>query len=167
MKLTAQQRAALERLHESESLTDNLTDADAQALLEWAQQQIIADTDDDLVRAAVNAANTSGAQGAQILLMQANATLAQELAARAMNADNKPNATAAPDNVEPNSAPESSVKSNPPATRLEATGEVGAVIAQPLPAARAQAALSPAPPAAAATSSTRGKAKPRARKKSP
>jgi len=166
MKLTAQQRAALERLHESESLTDNLTDADAQALLDWAQQQIIADTDGDLVRAAVNAANTSGAQGAQILLAQANATLAQELAARAMHADNKTNATLTPHNIEPNSTPESDAKPNSSDAQLAATGAAGSASAQPLPAARAQAAISPASPAAASTPSAR-KAKQRARKKSP
>lgn len=84
MELSSEQKSSLERLYENESLTDNLTDADAKAVLQWAQQQIIADTDGDLVRAAVNAANESGQAGAQLVVMQAANFLTQELQARAM-----------------------------------------------------------------------------------
>src|SRR5205809_4788972 len=81
MALTFDQRNAIERLRENESLTDNLTDTDARALLDWAQKQIIANTDSTLVQAAVSAANASGLEGVQLLLAQASTFLAQQLAA--------------------------------------------------------------------------------------
>jgi hypothetical protein len=86
MELTSEQKMKVERLIENESLTDNLMDDDAKALLEWAQQQIIANRDDTLVRAAVSAANQSGEEGAQALVAHANTFLAQELAAHTADA---------------------------------------------------------------------------------
>ncbi len=81
-----QQQALVERLYENESLTDNLDDADAKALLQWAEQQIRSDTDGTLVTAAVSFANQSGTAGVQALLLQADTFLAQEISARAANA---------------------------------------------------------------------------------
>lgn len=77
MKLTSSKKNAIAQLYENESLTSNLTDSDAHALLEWAQNQITANADSKLVQAAVSAANASGIQGAPQLLAQAAAFLAQ------------------------------------------------------------------------------------------
>lgn len=77
MKLTSAQKNAIEQLYENESLTSNLTDDDAHALLDWAQNQITANADSNLVKAAVSAANASGIHGAAQLLAQAAAFLAQ------------------------------------------------------------------------------------------
>lgn len=82
MEPTPEQKQAIERLYENESLTENLTDTDARALLSWAQEQIASNADDKLVQAAVSAANNSGEQGAQALLLSADTFLAQEVAAR-------------------------------------------------------------------------------------
>lgn len=82
MDPTPEQKLAIERLYENESLTENLTDGDARALLDWAEQQIAANTDDQLVQAAVSAANQSGQAGVQSLLLSANSFLAQEVSAR-------------------------------------------------------------------------------------
>lgn len=79
MELTPEQKMSVERLYENESLTDNLVDQDAKALLEWAQAQIVANTDEALVRAAVHAANQSGQEGAQALVAQASTFLDREL----------------------------------------------------------------------------------------
>lgn len=82
MELTPEQQNAIARLYENESLTENLDDQSARALLEWAQGQIVANTDDALVRAAVSAANTSGEQEVQALVTTASTFLAQEISAR-------------------------------------------------------------------------------------
>lgn len=86
MELSSEQKRSIERLYENESLTDNLTDDEAKAVLNWAQEQITANHSGELVTAAVSAANQSGEQGAQALLAQANVFLVQELNARGMNA---------------------------------------------------------------------------------
>lgn len=83
MELTPEQQNAIARLYENESLTENLNDQEARALLEWAQGQIAANTDDSLVRAAVSAANSSGEQGVQALVTEASTFLARELAVSA------------------------------------------------------------------------------------
>lgn len=85
MELTTEQQNAIARLFENESLTDNLDDANARLVLQWAQEQIIAHNDGDLVQAAVNSANQSGTQGAQALIAQANTFLVQELETRTQN----------------------------------------------------------------------------------
>lgn len=85
MELTPEQKMSIERLYENESLTDNLMDADAKALLEWAQQQIISDADGELVKQAVSVANQSGVEGVQALINNASTFLAQELTARGLN----------------------------------------------------------------------------------
>lgn len=85
MELTSEQKMQIERLYENESLTDNLTDADARAVLQWAQQQILAATDGEMVAAAVRAANESGETGVAQLVAQADTFLAHELEARGMN----------------------------------------------------------------------------------
>jgi len=82
MDLTPEQKRGIERLHENESLTDNLDDASAQALLDWAEDRIRADTDSSLVTAAVSAANQSGEASVQALVNNASAFLAQELSVR-------------------------------------------------------------------------------------
>ncbi len=86
MELTPEQKISIERLYENESLTDNLTDNDARAVLEWAQQQIIAETDGELVKQAVRAANQSGETGVASLIAQASAFLGPALAARESDA---------------------------------------------------------------------------------
>ncbi len=86
MKLTTKQKMQIEQLYERESLTDNLTDTDAQALLKWAEQQILSSRPAELVTAAVSAANASGEQGAQQLVTQAASFLSKQLAARGMAA---------------------------------------------------------------------------------
>lgn len=78
--MTPEQKMNIERLYENESLTDNLNDADAKGLLQWAEQQITANTKAEVVTAAVQAANASGAQGVQALVSQASAFLAQAVA---------------------------------------------------------------------------------------
>lgn len=86
MDLTPEQQARLARLYENESLTDNLTDTDAKAVLEWAQRKILGGAAEaDLVTAAVSAANQSGEEGAAALLLQADDFLAQEIKARTMD----------------------------------------------------------------------------------
>ncbi len=85
MELSSEQKMALERLYENESLTDNLADADAKALLQWAQKQILDNTDSELVATAVRAANESGEMGVQAVIAQAASVLTQELTARQMN----------------------------------------------------------------------------------
>lgn len=82
MELTLAQQNAIARLYENESLTENLDDQSARALLEWAQGQIVANIADALVRAAVSAANSSGEQGVQALVATASTFLAQEIEAR-------------------------------------------------------------------------------------
>lgn len=72
----------IERLYDTESLTDNLTDADAKAILKWAEGQILQNVNEELVRAAVSAANTSGQTGTDALVAQANTFLTQQLAAQ-------------------------------------------------------------------------------------
>lgn len=93
MDLNPNQTAVIERLRENESLTDNLTDSDASVLLDWAEKQILANTDGELVTAAVSAANQSGQNGAEALLAQAAAFLSQELAGRAINSKGAPDAS--------------------------------------------------------------------------
>lgn len=83
MELTPEQKMSVARLYDNESLTDNLMDQDAKAMLEWAQEQIIANKDEALVKAAVRAANLSGQEGAHTLIAHANAFLDQEAAERA------------------------------------------------------------------------------------
>lgn len=75
MPPTEEQLAALERLREHESLTDNLTDAPAKALLNWAEQQILRGVPADSVFAAVRAANRSAAQSDESALAVAQAAL--------------------------------------------------------------------------------------------
>ena len=72
----------IERLYENESLTDNLTDTDAKALLKWAEKQILASQNSELVTAAVSHANQSGSEGVQALLADADIFLAQALQTR-------------------------------------------------------------------------------------
>ncbi|GEM_PF-2323305 len=81
--MTSEQQALIERLYENESLTDNLTDTDAQALLKWAAEQIQNDADGELVTTALGNANQSGVAGAQALVTQASSFLTQALHARA------------------------------------------------------------------------------------
>ncbi len=173
MKLTPEQQARIDRLYENESLTDNLTDGDAKALLDWAQKQIVADTDGELVTAAVRAANESGVQGAETLVAQANAMLTQELTARAMNSSANRGAAFSTLSADADSAREATTDSPaketdanamPPAARLQATGEAGTE--QPLLTARADAKIAPASNPTAVAPKTRGKSRRRKQKKS-
>ncbi len=121
---------AIERLYENESLTDNLTDQDAKALLEWAQQQIISNTEGEMVTAAVSAANASGEQGVQALLTQASTFLAQELTVRGMNTARAPEAEASASLDTKDSAregtrtPETEKMDTVPPSSLQASGEI-------------------------------------------
>lgn len=85
MELSEEKKQRLERLSENESLTDNLTDDDARALLKWAEQQILSDVDGELVASAVRSANQSGVKDSNALLAEASAALAQELKLRGIN----------------------------------------------------------------------------------
>ncbi|MDZ7379370.1 MAG: hypothetical protein ONB06_08485 [candidate division KSB1 bacterium] len=57
MSLSAEQRAALERLYENETLTSNLTDASAAAVLKWAEEQLNANAPEEKVLAALRHVN--------------------------------------------------------------------------------------------------------------
>ena len=121
---------AIERLYENESLTDNLTDQDAKALLEWAQQQIISNTEGEMVTAAVSAANASGEQGVQALLTQASTFLAQELTVRGMNtaraqvAESSPPTEVKDSMREGTRTPETAKMDTVPPASLQASGEI-------------------------------------------
>ena len=84
MALTEQQTAAIERLRENESLTGNLTDKPATAVLTWAEEQIKASAVYEDVVAAVKAANRTGAEDVDEALGAAQKSLATALAARGM-----------------------------------------------------------------------------------
>lgn len=99
MELTPEQKKEIERLHENESLTDNLDDASAQALMKWAEDRITANTDSQLVTAAVSAANQSGEASVEALVGNASAFLAQAASAGAQaetQAASAPSAAAPP-----------------------------------------------------------------------
>lgn len=162
--MTPEQQALIEQLYENESLTANLTDGDAKAVLAWAQQQIIADADGELVRAAVSAANESGQAGAQTLITQAANFLAQELQVRAQQ-------TATPSNSdapELKQVAEMDARSTNPQDSAK-LGVSGAASEQSLLTANADAtigaatAIAPTPPTSAAKKS---RAKSKRKKKS-
>lgn len=75
-------QARIERLYENESLTDNLSDAGAKALLGWAEAQLRENTNEAMVTAAVGFANTSASADTSALLAQAQTFLKQELHAQ-------------------------------------------------------------------------------------
>ena len=110
----------IEQLHERESLTDNLTDTDAQALLKWAEQQILSKTPAELVTAAVNAANTSGIQGAQALVTQASSFLNNQLAARGMSAAPKSTLSAETSSSSDSPASDQAARTEPQSPPLRA-----------------------------------------------
>ncbi len=149
--MTPEQQALIERLYENESLTDNLTDADAQALLKWAAEQIENATDGELVMAAVSNANQSGGEGVQALITQASSFLTKELRARAA-ASHVAEPTEANGNVITPSAAASSAAVSPhesaaqpePAAPTPSTfGVQGASGIADAPRAQAHAALAP------------------------
>ncbi|MFN8470622.1 MAG: hypothetical protein U0822_00250 [Anaerolineae bacterium] len=82
MALTEQQAAAIERLRGNESLTGNLTDRSATAVLAWAEEQIRANAVYEDVVAAVRAGNRTGAEDVDEVLGAAHKTLAAAQAAR-------------------------------------------------------------------------------------
>jgi hypothetical protein len=161
-----QKQALIERLYENESLTDNLHDADAKALLKWAEEQIRNNTDGELVTAAVSTTNQSGTEGVQALLSQASAFLAQASQAQAVNAAPDAENTGATTSTQSQAASEASL--NDAATEIRAapassaplgvSGESGTA---PLPLANAQAQIAPAvnPPAKKSRRSTKRKKK--------
>lgn len=73
--MTEDQRAAIERMHENESLTGELTDPQARALLGWGEEEIQAGKSPDAVFAAIRTANKSGAQSESELLAVAQSHL--------------------------------------------------------------------------------------------
>lgn len=75
-------QARIERLYENESLTDNLGDAGAKALLGWAEAQLRENTNEAMVIAAVSFANTNAGADTSALLAQAQTFLKQELRAQ-------------------------------------------------------------------------------------
>lgn len=103
--MTPEQQTLIEQLYENESLTDNLSDVDAKALLKWAEEQVQNETDGELVTAAVSNANQSGVEGAQALLTQASAFLVQELHAREANVARAADQTGAGDETAAQGAP--------------------------------------------------------------
>lgn len=101
-KMDTDLQARIERLYETESLTDNLTDANAIILLQWAEAQLRANTDEALVAAALSTANQSDASESDALLAQAQTFLAQQLHAREITAARPTTATdAAPAQTKP------------------------------------------------------------------
>lgn len=60
--MTEEQRAAIERMHENESLTGELTDPQARAVLAWGEEKIQEGESPDAVFAAIRTANKSGMQ---------------------------------------------------------------------------------------------------------
>lgn len=113
----------IERLYENESLTDNLTDTDARALLQWAEEQIRGRTDGALVTAAVRNANQSGTEGVQALLAHAQAFLAVESGANQnVTADNTAR-DAEPSPIPQEPAPEASDAARPDAVRSNDSGQ--------------------------------------------
>lgn len=131
-----QQQVLIERLYETESLTDNLTDTDAKALLKWAEGQIRNDTNGEIVIAAVGAANASGTQGVQALVAQANAFVVQQLNVAAQASTQTQSGA-----TDITSAPMQSATA-PGAAALTADASVGAAPA-PLVTATASVAVAP------------------------
>lgn len=160
MEPSSEQKLSIERLYENESLTDNLTDADAKAVLKWAQEQILQDKDGELVRAAVSTANASGQEGAQALVAQAANFLAQELQARATQPapQSKESASEITESVEMNSRPMSAHDS----PKLGVSGKASE---QGLLTANADATIGSATSIAAPKSTTRPTKKSRAKSK--
>ena len=152
--MTPEQQALIERLYENESLTDNLTDADAQALLKWAEEQIRNETDGELVTAAVSNANQSGAEGVQALLTQASTFLVHELHAREVSAarTDVPTGASADAAAQDTAAPTATTLSGENAgiqdlaapTGTETPGVEGTIGAAIPPNAKAEASLAPA-----------------------
>jgi hypothetical protein len=171
MELTPEQENAIARLYENESLTENLTDRDAQALLEWAQGQIVANTDDALVRAAVSAANSSGEQGVQALVTQASTFLAKELEVReaaASRSNDSPSALKLGDSIAPLSESISKELTGQPETGHPARLEDSPTVAQSNAlSATAGGNLGPATPTSAPKPAVKPKKsrKPKRRKK--
>lgn len=165
--MTLEQQALIERLYENESLTDNLTDTDAQALLKWAAEQIQNDADGELVTAALGNANQSGVAGVQALVTQASSFLTQALHARAQAAHDPSQRDANADSIAQNNvvssapvAPDKSVTPQASSAQIAANenttphesaastpstfGVNGASGMADTPRAQAQAALAPA-----------------------
>ncbi|MFN8481592.1 MAG: hypothetical protein U0768_00870 [Anaerolineae bacterium] len=82
MALTEQQASAIERLRANESLTGDLTDRPATAVLQWAEEQIQANVVYEDVVAAVRAANRTGTEEVDEALGAARKSLAAAQAAR-------------------------------------------------------------------------------------
>lgn len=99
-------QARIERLYENESLTDNLTDTDAKALLQWAEAQLRGNTNESVVTAAVSFANSSGGADTSALLAQAQAFLTKELHAQEITAARPTAASDASPEQSPVRAPE-------------------------------------------------------------
>lgn len=76
MALTPQQKTDIYRLRDNETLTGNLTDAAATAVLEWAEGQIAAGVAYDTVVAGVRAANGAETEDPAVALAAANQSLA-------------------------------------------------------------------------------------------
>ena len=98
MALTEQQAAAIERLRENESLTGNLTDKPAMAVLAWAEERIKASAVYEDVVAAVRAANRTGTEDVDEALSAAQKSLDAAIVARGALAATPPGvpATVAP-----------------------------------------------------------------------
>ena len=75
MAPTPEQESQIERLYENEAIIDNLTSEIAQAVLQWAEQQIQDGKDAQAVVAAVSEANRSGAADAEAALASAKQAL--------------------------------------------------------------------------------------------
>lgn len=135
MKLTPELKAQIERLYENESLTDNLDDAAARAVLKWAEEQIRGRADPGLVTAAVSAANQSGEQGARALVAHAGTFLTQELRAGAATTSSPPDAST--DAARGESAEAGGMSPSPEPSVLSAQA--------PPPSAEAGTAAAPAP----------------------
>lgn len=126
MAPTSEQESAVERLYENEALISNLTSDVAQPVLQWAEQQILADANAEAVYAAVRAVNQSGAQDAAAGLALAQQTLSP---------------ASAKDTAQPQVAAQVDTKQEvpPPSTASKATDAAvpAASVTEPQPPAQA------------------------------
>lgn len=112
MALTEQQAAAIERLRGNESLTGNLTDKAATAVLAWAEEQIAANAVYEDVVAAVRAGNRTESDDVTQVMDAAHKSLAAAQAARPP-APSPPSAEAPPAAAPPPPSPATSPTPSP------------------------------------------------------
>lgn len=148
MALTDQQAAAIERLRENESLTGNLTDKPAMAVLAWAEEQIHASAVYEDVVAAVRAANRTGTEDVDEALGAAQKSLVAALAARGVTLAPPPAETTPAPSPSVDAAPSEpvAVSTAPPPPTPPALAPPEPHPSPPLPAAPSASAVPSSPP---------------------